>query len=199
MRARPQSPGPHHFHSPIPSLIPLSPDQILQKMLIREHRRYSNSPEEKERLARRACPSCGRERSAFTSGRETICCGPSCSAKYWSEERPTVGEMRRFILLEQEGKCARCRKEIPQSLPEGGRHHTHSFILDHIRPIAMGGDQWAIANLQVLCTRCNRIKTARDMGAIARWKRYVRRGLDRREDCSWLGEEVGEPVGAREG
>jgi 5-methylcytosine-specific restriction endonuclease McrA len=31
-------------------------------------------------------------------------------------------------------------------------------------------------NLQVLCWRCNRIKTARDMGRIARWKRYHCRG-----------------------
>jgi 5-methylcytosine-specific restriction endonuclease McrA len=159
-------------------------------MLIRENRRYANTPEEKERLTRRACPACGRERSAFAPDRETICCGPSCSAKYWREERPTVGEMRRLVLLEQVGKCARCHKEIPKSRPTGSRPHSHPCILDHIRPIAMGGDQWALDNLQVLCSRCNKIKTARDMGAIVRWKRYVLRGLDRREDYSWLGNPL---------
>jgi len=41
----------------------------------------------------------------------------------------------------------------------------------------MGGDQWARDNLQILCGRCNRIKTARDMGRIARWKKYHCRGL----------------------
>jgi 5-methylcytosine-specific restriction endonuclease McrA len=56
--------------------------------------------------------------------------------------------------------------------------------MDHIRPIAMGGDQWARENLQVLCRRCNRIKTARDMGKIADWKRYYGRGLALREDSS---------------
>jgi 5-methylcytosine-specific restriction endonuclease McrA len=30
----------------------------------------------------------------------------------------------------------------------------------------MGGDQWALDNLQVLCERCNKIKTARDMGKV---------------------------------
>jgi hypothetical protein len=167
-------------------------------MLIREHRRYANTPEEKERLGRRACLSCGCERSAFPPGTDTICCGPGCSAKYWREERPTVGEMRRLVLLEQEGKCARCRKEIPKSHPGGDRQHSHSFILDHIRPIAMGGDQWAMDNLQVLCTRCNRIKTARDMGAIVRWKRYVRRGMRRREDGKWFVGVAEEPIGATE-
>jgi len=155
-------------------------------MISREHRRYANTPEEKERLARGACPVCGCERSVFPPGIDTICCGPSCSSKYWREERPTVGEMRRLVLLEQEGRCARCHKEIPRSRPAENRHHSHPFILDHIRPLAMGGDQWAVDNLQVLCARCNRIKTARDMGAIARWKRYVRRGMGRREDEGWI-------------
>ena len=109
--------------------------------------------------------------------------------------------MRRLVLLEQEGRCARCRKEIAVSRAAENRHPLHSFILDHILPIAMGGDQWDVRNLQVLCVRCNRIKTARDMGAIARWKRYHRRGVARPEDRSWLedesGHECGEAVGAR--
>ena len=54
--------------------------------------------------------------------------------------------------------------------------------MNHIRPIAMGGDQWARENLQVLCRRCNRIKTSLDMGNIARWKKYFGRGLALRED-----------------
>lgn len=158
----------------------------------REHRRYSNNPREKERLARGDCPVCGRERSGFPAGWDAICCGPSCSSHYWMEEHPTVGEMRRLVLLEQEGKCARCGKEIQVPHSAGGRRQPHTFILDHIRPIAMGGDQWDMRNLQVLCTRCNRVKTARDMGAIARWKRYYRRGLARPEDRSWL--VPGEPA-----
>jgi len=48
----------------------------------------------------------------------------------------------------------------------------------------MGGDQWARDNLQVLCVRCNRIKTARDMGNIARWKKYYVRGSAHQADDS---------------
>jgi 5-methylcytosine-specific restriction endonuclease McrA len=161
----------------------------------REHRRYSNTPEEKERLARHACPVCGRERSAFPDAGDAICCGPSCSAAYWSNEHPTVGEMRRLVLLEQEGKCARCHTEIPVFRAAGGGRPADPFVLDHIRPLAMGGDQWDTRNLQVLCARCNRIKTARDMGAIARWKRYERRGHARPEDRSWLAQAAGGPEG----
>jgi hypothetical protein len=158
-------------------------------MPVREHRRYSNTPEERERLIRGACPVCGRERQAFPDNAAGICCGQPCSSRYWREERPTVGEMRRIVLLEQEGRCARCHAAIPATRSAGGRHPLHPFILDHIRPIAMGGDQWDARNLQVLCARCNTIKTARDMGAIARWKRYEKRVQDRPEDPSWLGHE----------
>jgi 5-methylcytosine-specific restriction endonuclease McrA len=153
-------------------------------MTAREHRRYSNTPVEKERLARGACPACGRDRPDFWPGRDTLCCSPACSAAYWREERPTVAEMRRLVLLEQEGKCAHCHTVIPKTITPARRHPPHPWILDHIRPIAMGGDQWAPGNLQVLCARCNRIKTARDIGRIVRWKRYHGRGPGIREGSS---------------
>ena len=147
-------------------------------MVVREYRRYSLTPEEKERLSRRACPYCGRERADFRPGNEnTLCCQPSCSIEYWGRERPTISEMRRIVRLEQEGKCARCRQEVHESSSPEGPSARLLYVLDHIRPIAMGGDQWAMDNLQVLCGRCNRIKTARDMGRIARWKRYHCRGV----------------------
>ena len=157
-------------------------------MVEREYRRYSITPVEKERLARQACPVCGRERADFTPGGDFLCCGPLCTASYWSEHRPTVGEMRRIVLLEQEGKCAHCKKEIRTHASGAGdtegRPPVSPYILDHIRPIAMGGDQWAIKNLQILCVRCNRIKTARDIGRIVRWKRYHGRGLSLVADSS---------------
>lgn len=147
-------------------------------MVVRERRRYSGTPEEKERLARKACPVCGRERAFFNFGnRNSLCCRPLCSAEYWSKQRPTVSEMRRLVLIDQEGKCAHCKRAIHEFYAAECLYIHHSFILDHIRPIAMDGDQWARDNLQVLCGHCNKIKTARDMGKIARWKSYHRRGL----------------------
>jgi len=149
-------------------------------MVEREYRRYSNTPLEKARLDQHACPVCGRERVDFPPGFiDSLCCGSTCTSAYWSEHRPTVGEMRLIVLLEQEGKCAHCKTAIRVPGPGAaeGRTAAQPFVLDHIRPIAMGGDQWALANLQVLCARCNKIKTARDMGRIAWWKRYHARGL----------------------
>ena len=158
-------------------------DPVSVEMVTREYRRYSNTPEERERLSRRACPICGCERSDFNPGNmNTICCRPSCSAEYWGEQRPTVTEMRHLIHDEQEGMCAHCKKEIREFDAARCLHIYHRYILDHIRPIAMGGDQWARENLQVLCVRCNRTKTARDMGNIPRWKKYYRKGPACQED-----------------
>jgi 5-methylcytosine-specific restriction endonuclease McrA len=93
--------------------------------------------------------------------------------------------MKQRVLAEQGGKCAHCGEEIPErSAPQDPGSSHHHCVMDHIRPIAMGGDQWARENLQVLCRRCNRIKTACDMGNIARWKKYYGRGLALREDSS---------------
>ncbi|HET6580711.1 MAG TPA: HNH endonuclease signature motif containing protein, partial [Methanoregula sp.] len=106
----------------------------------------------------------------------TLCCQPSCSMEYWFKVRPTISGMRRLVRDEQGGKCARCKREVHEGRADGRPHTRHRYILDHIRPIAMGGDQWARDNLQVLCVRCNRIKTARDLGRIAQWKKYYMRG-----------------------
>jgi 5-methylcytosine-specific restriction endonuclease McrA len=42
------------------------------------------------------------------------------------------------------------------------------LIADHIIPIALGGDEWDINNIQTLCIKCNKKKTARDMADIAK-------------------------------
>lgn len=150
--------------------------------VVREYRQYS--PEERDRISRGACPHCGRVRLHFNPGNEhTVCCQTSCSMEYWFKVRTTITVMRRRVRDEQDGKCARCRQEVRDF--NGTRQDTrHRYVLDHIRPIAMGGDQWARYNLQVLCESCNKIKTARDMGRIARWRKYHCRGLARREGNS---------------
>ncbi len=151
-------------------------------MIRREPRRYSTTTEEEERLARRACPNCGRERADFNFWNlDAVCCRPACTAEYWGRQ-PTIAEMKQRVLAEQEGKCAHCGDEIRTHGAAIRPPASHHCVMDHIRPIAMGGDQWARENLQVLYRRCNRIKTARDMGNIARWKKYFGRGLALRED-----------------
>ena len=42
------------------------------------------------------------------------------------------------------------------------------LIGDHVVPIAIGGEQWDIDNIQTLCIACDKIKTKNDQGDIAK-------------------------------
>ncbi len=44
---------------------------------------------------------------------------------------------------------------------------TSKLTGDHIHPIALGGDEWDINNIQTLCEQCNKAKTAQDIKEIA--------------------------------
>lgn len=123
----------------------------------------ANTPEEAARLEKGECPVCGCPREKFKPrNRTAVCCCPEHSEKYWHEQRPTIAQMREIVYKEQDEKCAHCKQKIEEfNATEGPYGTIHPYVLDHITPIAMGGSQWARKNLQVLCERCNKFKTAR--------------------------------------
>ena len=45
------------------------------------------------------------------------------------------------------------------------------LIGDHIIPIALGGSEWEMSNIQTLCKKCNKIKTAQDSTDIAKQRK----------------------------
>lgn len=53
-----------------------------------------------------------------------------------------------------------------------------SFVADHIIPIALGGPEFDLNNIQLLCEDCNKIKTAKDAANIARRRRDIKRGVN---------------------
>lgn len=48
--------------------------------------------------------------------------------------------------------CVICKKD---------NRITEAKVVDHVKEIADGGDVWNVSNLQSLCDRCHRVKTAR--------------------------------------
>jgi 5-methylcytosine-specific restriction endonuclease McrA len=139
-------------------------------MMRREYRRMAYTEEERDRLSRQACPVCGIEREKFKPrNRNAVCCCPEHSNQYWNHDRPTIAGMRRRVQKEQNNNCASCGQDLHEGWYEK-EHRDETFILDHIIPIAMGGDQWARENLQCLCEKCNKWKTAKDMGRIAQYR-----------------------------
>lgn len=70
--------------------------------------------------------------------------GKKLNAKRW-------GATRRLVLIRDGYRCKSCAK--------AGR-----LEVDHIRPLARGGDPWALDNLQALCRQCHFAKTRKEQG-----------------------------------
>lgn len=51
------------------------------------------------------------------------------------------------------------------------RYDNHKLQADHIMPIALGGDEWDMKNIQTLCEECHKKKTAQDSKRIAEQRR----------------------------
>jgi 5-methylcytosine-specific restriction enzyme A len=58
---------------------------------------------------------------------------------------------------------------------------TVGTVVDHIRPIRLGGAKLDRENLQTLCSRCNTLKTARELRGGGELKVYESRPVERCE------------------
>ncbi|MEV0126802.1 HNH endonuclease signature motif containing protein [Streptomyces sp. NPDC050703] len=64
-----------------------------------------------------------------------------------------AARLRRAVRKAMGAECAHC-----------GGHFLPSWLdIDHIKPLALGGED-VDSNVQALCKRCHRIKTALDFG-----------------------------------
>jgi 5-methylcytosine-specific restriction endonuclease McrA len=68
-------------------------------------------------------------------------------------------------------RCVRCRRRVYRY--EGGGSFPDSLHVDHVRPLALGGDPWDTRNCQTLCRDCNLAKGARHVDY--RWPARARR------------------------
>jgi len=134
-------------------------------MTQRESRNSSEIPQEWiDRLSRRECPVCGKKREDFDKRhRNTPCCRSACTSEYWLK-KSSWPNFRAILFKQRGGICAKCGVIV-------GTRSDCAWTLDHILPIAMGGAMWDPANLQILCPKCNKEKTANDLGNIAAVKR----------------------------
>jgi len=67
--------------------------------------------------------------------------------------------LRSKILKRDNYCCVKCKNK---------ESYEHPLIADHIIAIALGGDEWDMDNIQTLCSKCNKIKTANDAKEIAK-------------------------------
>jgi 5-methylcytosine-specific restriction endonuclease McrA len=134
------------------------------------------------------CGGCGKPRSEWIKPRHAKCCSVECTTKMQSNYIYFGWpQLREKVLKRDNYRCVKCdsqpsikiynhtswNDDIIEKLPD--EHGVECWLIidkskliaDHIIPIAVGGAEWDINNIQTLCSTCNKIKTARDMKLIA--------------------------------
>lgn len=136
----------------------------------------------KTRIAQNKCPSCGKPKSKWDRRTDWTCCSTKCTEKYHDlYEIIGQGDFRSKILKRDKYTCQKCGKKPLLEFPSGKLTDwpdKSQLIVDHIKPIAIGGDQWDLNNVQTLCLQCNKIKTKKDAGDIAKDRRINRKLVD---------------------
>lgn len=122
--------------------------------------------EKKNELERNAEPGkCIICHTPLPKGRRKYCSMECFDKWYFSLAPPWNWQvLRERAFKRDENTCVRC----------GEKEDAWNFVVDHIEPIALGGEEFDINNLQTLCQRCNKIKTKADMKRIAFLRRKIK-------------------------
>jgi 5-methylcytosine-specific restriction endonuclease McrA len=134
-------------------------------------RNYSNVA--KIRIQNRECPACGKHKSEWKRTTRYMCCSKECSNKFYNEDSAIQdwSVVRTQAFRRDNYTCKYCGKRFAIQYGEETVGDTSNLIGDHIIPIAVGGLEFDINNVQTLCVDCNKIKTKRDAGVIAKHRR----------------------------
>lgn len=108
-----------------------------------------------ERLRQNPCAICGGKSGCRMrhEGQQMYLCA-NCAQKIYQDHskirQKVTSKMRKTVFARDGHKCVKCGK-------------TAKLTIDHIKPIALGGDS-SIGNLQTLCLTCNCGKADRRIG-----------------------------------
>ncbi len=107
-------------------------------------------------------PTCNKLRQKYKTGDGTR---NYCKNHTYEDMRPFTSwqVLRIKVFKKNNHTCVKCGYK--------GNAPYSDLIGDHIEPIALGGDEWDINNIQILCQKCNKIKTKEDAKKIAKQRR----------------------------
>ena len=132
---------------------------------------YDLTEEQKRWLETKCCPICGLQKSKWNRRTDWRCCSKECTEKFfnltyvWQYFKEKAFKRDKY-------SCVECGTKPMQRTYEGNFiPDTSKLIGDHIIPIAIGGKEYDLNNVQTLCINCNKIKTKEDMKKIAKVRR----------------------------
>ncbi len=124
------------------------------------------------------CPMCGLPEKEWKRRTDWRCCSKGCTEKlskqtfYWQD-------FRRKAFRRDKWTCVKCGKK-PLVKGYNGKLISNECALigDHIVPIAIGGEEWDLKNIQTLCIDCDKIKTKQDQREIAKQRQIEKKQLN---------------------
>ena len=136
---------------------------------------YKLTKEQKEWLKTSCCPICGLPKSKWNRRTDWRCCSVDCTNKWYN-----LTYIWQFFKLKafkrDKYSCVKCGEKPMQRTYEGKMiPDTSKLIGDHIIPISLGGEEYDLDNVQTLCIKCNKIKTAKDIKDIAKQRRIEKK------------------------
>jgi len=138
-------------------------------------------PVAKNRIDLDQCPSCSKPKAEWTRRRDWRCCSKECT-RLWQKSfiHYGWGEFRIKVFRRDNFTCVECGLVSNQMMSHwtGAEFeripNMRNYVADHIIPIALGGGEFEMENIQTLCRPCNKIKTKNDAEDIARERRRLK-------------------------
>ncbi len=126
-------------------------------MIKRQGYKYIIPKEARERIENNQCPSCGLPKDKWKRRTDWRCCNyeDNIVKRFWWTKT------RKEAFVRDGYKCVKCRKKGSDG----------SLVGDHINPIALGGEEFDVDNVQTLCIDCDKIKTKEDQAKIGKQRR----------------------------
>lgn len=134
--------------------------------------RRNFTDEQKRRIHNRECPNCGKPKVEWNRRTDWLCCSKECSQEFYSDKSTIQSweTTKRKAFKRDNYTCVKCGKRFVNTYGNEEFADTSNLIGDHIIPIAIGGDEFYVDNVQTLCVDCNKIKTKQDMKDIANYR-----------------------------
>ena len=123
------------------------------------------------RINNNQCPICGKPKSEWNRRADWTCCSKECTDRKdeimvyvsWESFKYRAFERDKYICQKCGIKTVIGYDTTKDDFPE----------CDHIIPVAIGGREFDLKNLQTLCKKCHKEKTKKDMVKIVEFRNWA--------------------------